>query len=284
MAVTLLDGAYGTALMAKINARGIEDHDPVWAFNLRYPDVVSELAAEYAAAGSEIVQANTFTANRHSVGHFSDYQVADVVREGVLLAKEGVKGTGAKVSVDVGALSMLLKPYGTLTAEECEAIYREQIEPGVKAGADLIFLETFIDLSMMEIAAKAALSYGVPVFCSMTFEKRRRTIMGNSVRQIVKTLEPLGIAAVGMNCSMGPAESLEVIREYHEMTSLPLIFKPNSGKPIVAADGSMTQPYTAEQFVEEVRPALDFVSYVGGCCGSDVSYIRALRREIDSRR
>lgn len=284
MAITLLDGAYGTALMAKVNARGIDEHDPVWSFNMKYPDVVAELAKEYQEAGSEIVQANTFTANRHSVGHFSDYKVADVVTEGVRLAKDAVKGTNCKVSMDVGALSFLLKPYGTLSAEECEEIFREQIEPGVKAGADLIFLETFMDLAMMEIAANVALSYDLPVFCSMTFEKRRRTIMGNSVKQVINKLVPMGISALGMNCSMGPVDSIEVIKEYHELTDIPLIFKPNSGKPIISADGTTTQPYTAQQFVEEVRPVLDYVSYVGGCCGSDVSYIKALRAEIDSRK
>lgn len=283
MAALLLDGAVGTALMAKINARGIEEHDPVWAFNMRYPEVVRELAAEYQQAGADIIQANTFTANRQSVGHFSNYAVTDVVREAMILAKDAVKGTSTKVAAAAGALSTLLKPYGTLTPEECDAIYMEQLEPAIKEGADCIFLLTFMDLAMMKIAAQAALRFGVPVYCSMTFEKRRRTIMGNTVKQVVDTLGPLGVSGVGMNCSLGPAESMEVIREYRELTDMPLFFKPNSGKPVVSSDGTTTQPYTAERFAEEVSPALDFVSFVGGCCGTDVAYTRALRQAIDSR-
>ena len=97
--ITLLDGAVGTSLYAKAAAHGIEEHDPVWVFNLRYPDLVQELCRDYQAAGSTYIMANTFTANRQSVSHFSNYAVADVVTAGVQLARDALQGTGAKVGL-----------------------------------------------------------------------------------------------------------------------------------------------------------------------------------------
>lgn len=279
--ITLLDGAVGTSLYAKAAAHGIEEHDPVWVFNLRYPDLVQELCRDYHDAGSTYIMANTFTANRQSVSHFSNYAVADVVTAGVQLARDALQGTGAKVGLAVGALAQLMKPFGPLEPAEAASIFREQIEPGVRAGANYILLQTFFDLSMMEVAAKIAVEYGIPVYCMMTFEKRRRTIMGNTVKQIIDTLTPLGIQGIGMNCSLGPEESLEVIEEYHKLMALPLMFKPNSGKPILDENGNTTQPYTPRQFADDIVPALSYVDYIGGCCGCDASYIRALRDKLD---
>lgn len=112
--ITLLDGAVGTSLYAKAAAHGIEEHDPVWVFNLRYPDLVQELCRDYHDAGSTYIMANTFTANRQSVSHFSNYAVADVVTAGVQLARDALQGTGAKVGLAVGALAQLMKPFGPL--------------------------------------------------------------------------------------------------------------------------------------------------------------------------
>lgn len=84
-----------------------------------------------------------------------------------------------------------------------------------------------------------------------------------------------------MNCSLGPEESLEVIEEYHKLTALPLMFKTNSGKPILDENGNTTQPYTPQQFADDIVPALSYVDYIGGCCGCDASYIRALRDKLD---
>ena len=101
--------------------------------------------------------------------------------------------------------------------------------------------------------------------------------MGNSVQQVIDTLTPLGIDGIGMNCSLGPDLALPVIREFSKKTDLPLVYKPNAGKPISASNGSSAAEYDSATFVREIEPALEFVSYVGGCCGSNAEYIRALR-------
>lgn len=272
--ITLLDGAVGTSLWEKT-----ENKVPVWRYNIENPAIVSALHREFIDAGAEIILANTFGANAGAVAS-SPYTVHEVVETGVRLAREAAENTGVKVALSVGPLSTLLEPYGDLTEEEAAAIYEEQIGAGMNAGADLILLQTFMDVNMMAIAVRAAKQYSVPVFCAMTFEKVGKTMMGQSVQDVIDTLTPLGVDAVGLNCSLGPDLALPIIREFHERTDLPLLFKPNAGKPILAADGSTSTAYNADVFAEDILPAAEFVRYIGGCCGSNASYIRRLRDRL----
>ncbi len=273
--IILMDGAVGTSLWAKAEAKGIKK-DPVWRYNIEHPEIVAELAAEYAEAGAEIVLANTFGANGPAVKRSSDYTAPQVCSAAVKIAKEALRGTGAKIALSAGPLTALMEPYGDMTEEEAGEVFYEMLEAGVKEGPDLILLQTFMDLAMMRVAAAEAKKFGVPVFCALTFEKRGKTMMGNSVEDMIGELEPLGVDAVGMNCSLGPDLALPIIREFAEKTTLPLIFKPNAGKPILAADGTTATAYSAKAFADEVMPALDIADYVGGCCGSDPLYIREL--------
>lgn len=274
--IILLDGAGGTCLWNLAESLGYAK-DPVWKYNMEHPDIVKQVAADYVAAGSQIILANTFGANGPAVKRSSDYSVDEVVRAGVRLAKEAAFGTDVKIALDIGPLTMLMEPYGDLTEEEAEEIFREQIGAGMKEHPDLILLETFLDLEMLKVAARVAKSYDVPVFCTMTFEGRGRTMMGNRVEDIAEELEELGVDAIGLNCSQGPETAIPVILEFAEHTDLPLIFKPNAGKPVLAEDGSVISPYDAAAFVRDVQPALGKVTYLGGCCGSSPDYIRALK-------
>lgn len=278
--VFLMDGAAGTTLWHLADAAGIP-REPVWKYNIEHPELVRELHRRYIDAGSQLIQANTFGANGPVVTKSSPYTVEQVVSAGVRLAKEAVQGTDVIVGLSFGPLSVLLEPFGDLEEDECDAIYTEMIDAGVAAGADCVILEAFMDVEMMRIAAQAAKRHNVPVLCSMTFEGGGRTMMGNTVQQIVDTLTPLSINAIGMNCSLGPAEAMTVIRQFHEATDLPLFFKPNSGKPVITPDGQEIAPYTEEHFAQEVAPALEFVRYIGGCCGCDDTYIRALKRLME---
>ena len=279
--VILLDGAGGTTLWNMAEEKGYAK-DPVWKYNVEHPELVKRLAELYIEAGSQIIYTNTFGANGPSVARSSDYSVAEVVSSGVRIAKEAAAGTGVKVALDVGPLSLLMEPYGDLTEEEAEEIFREQIGAGMTEHPDLIVLETFMDLEMMKVAAFVAKGYDVPVLCTMTFEARGRTMMGNRVEDIVEELSELGVDGVGINCSLGPVDALAIIREFAEHTDLPLVFKPNAGKPVLAEDGSVVSPYSANDFAEDVAPVLDLVTYLGGCCGSSPEYIRVLRDKLNS--
>ena len=272
--LVLLDGAAGTTLWALAEQAGVEKTAP-WKYNIEHPELVRALYRQYIDAGCAMIQCNTFDANGPSVRRASAYTPGEVIAAAVKLAKEETAGTDVGVYLSFGPLAQLLEPYGNLKKTQVTEIYSEMAEAGVAAGADAIMLETFMDVEMMRLAAESCLGRGVPVLCSMTFAKRRRTMMGDTVEKIVRTLEPLGIAAIGMNCSAGPVEALEIIREFREKTELPLYFKPNSG---------MGETYSAEQFALEVAPALEFVKYIGGCCGTDASYIRRLKEEIGKNR
>ena len=264
----LLDGSAGTALWAMAEAAGVE-RKSVWMYNIEHPEFVLELHRRYVEAGCRMIQANTFSINRQSVARESAYSVEEVVTAAVRLAKQATEGTGVQVYATFGPLLQLMEPYGRLSEAEVYDIYSELAETALREGADLIVLETFMDIRMMEVAARAAKRFGKPVICSMTFERRHRTMMGDTVKKIVETLEPLGIDGVGMNCSAGPVEALGIIKEFSQLTKLPLYFKPNAG---------MGENYSAKQFAQEIDPALPLVSFVGGCCGCDEEYIKEIRK------
>ena len=277
--ITLLDGPVGTALWNKAERDGFKK-DPVWKYNVEHPEIVAELVREYAEAGSEIILTNTFGANPPAVKHASSFDAKDVIREGVWITKAALTGTGIRTAFALGPLSQLLEPYGDLEEGECREIYREILAAGAAEQPDFIYLMTFMDLEMLRIAAEEAKRFDIPLFCSLTFEKRGRTIMGNSVDQMIEELEPLGLAGIGMNCSIGPDLAVPVMRQFVGKTDIPLVFKPNAGKPILAADGTAAASYDAKVFADDIMPALEFVDYVGSCCGGDPSYIREIRSRL----
>ena len=277
--ITLMDGAVGTTLWGIAEANGVKK-EPVWKYNVEHPEFVEELTKRYVDAGCEIILANTFGANGPAVKRSSPYTAAEVVAAGVKAAKKVLDGTGVKLCLSLGPLMQLLEPYGDMEEDECAEIYREMLDAGVGAGADMILIQTFMDLEMMRVATVEAKKYGLPVMCSMTFEKSGKTMFGNSVQDTIDTLAPLGIDAIGLNCSLGPDLALPIIREFAEKTDLPIVFKPNAGKPIMSDDGTTSTEYSAEQFAEDIKPALEFVSYIGGCCGSDAEYIKEIKKLI----
>ena len=271
--IVLLDGAMGTKLWEKA-----ADKVPVWRYNIENPPIVSEVTREYVAAGSQVVQANTFGANRYAVQN-SGYSAAQVVAAGVRLAKEAAQGQ-AKVALSVGPLPVLMEPYGDLTEEEAADVFDEQIAPGVAEGADLIAFETFMDADMLRVAVEAAARHNLPILATMTFTEVGKTIMGHSVERFVEAMEGLPVTAVGINCSLGPEKAVPVIASFGQYTDLPLIFKPNAGKP-VTENGQTRVEYDVDTFVADCLPALEYnVKYIGGCCGSSPDYIRALRGKI----
>ncbi len=278
--ILLLDGAQGTRLWELAEKAGVK-RESVWKYNIEHPELVAAVCREYAEAGSQIICANTFSANRPSVKRESSYTVADVVRAGVEIAKKTLAGTDVRVALDIGPLPELLEPYGDLEEDEAAEIFDEMLAAGVEAGANLIFFETFMDMEMMRVAAETAKKYALPIVCSLSFEKSGRTMMGNRVEDVVETLAPLGIDAIGLNCSLGPDQAVPVIRAFRACTDLPLFFKPNAGLPL---PGQLTAGETPETFAAEVEPVLDIVSYVGGCCGTNPDFIREIAKKIAKRK
>ncbi len=274
--IYLLDGANGTCLWAKTGDKG-----PVWRYNKLFPDKVVELAGEFIDAGSDFVLSNTFSANRPSVEPF-DFSVEEIVREGVILAKEAAKDR-ARVLLDIGPLTGLLIPFGKIAKEEARETFAEMLKYGAMEKPDGIFLETFMDLEMLKIAAEEASKYDLPLLLSMSFTKYNpkkggRTMFGNNPAQIAKTLAPFEPEAIGLNCSEGPEETLPIIKEFAEVTDLPLIYKPNAGMPKVEGGSEVD----FDDFAREVSKAAEIptLKYIGGCCGSSPKYIEALAKML----
>ncbi len=267
MAITFLDGAIGSILIEK-------GGDTVSLLNSTDVATVAQLHKSYIAAGADIICTNTFSANKYSK---LNHSFIDVITAGVLIAKDVTDGR-ASVAFDVGPLSELLEPYGDLTEEDCAHQYCEILAAGVTQCPDYIFFETFMDLNMLEIAVKQATAYGLPIMCSMSFTKVGKTIMGDSVQQMVERLSQYPLAAIGLNCSMEPANSLPVAKEFRKYTDLPIIFKPNAGPPQLSKDGVSYEE--AELFVSEFDgiEALGNV-LIGGCCGSTPKHIELLTQK-----
>ena len=191
--VVIMDGAVGTSLWEKAT-----DKVPVWRYNIENPKIVRELQEEYVQAGADIVLADTFAANGAEVARCSSYTVEQVVSTAVRIAKDTVNGR-AKVGLAIGPLTGLLKPYGKISHEEAKAMFEEQIGSGMQEGPDVIYIQTFMDLEMLKIAAEAASHYDVPLLCSMSFmganksgkrAKVSHTMMGNTCKDIVEGLKP----------------------------------------------------------------------------------------------
>ena len=285
--ITLLDGAVGTSLWERTG-----DHSPVWTFNINRTEAVKEQAKVFMRVGAKIILTNTFGANGPAVKASSSLDVAEVLAAGVRLAKEALAeekaaaGDGryddVKICFAIGPLSTMLEPWGELSYDECRAEYARIIAAGMSEKPDMIELMTFMDLDMLKIGVEEALKYGVPVWASLTVTEFGRTMMGNGVDDIVAALEPMGVSALGLNCSLGPDKAVPILKEFAQKTSLPLLFKPNAGIPIMSDCGCEAHPCTPDNFAKAFVPAFEYASYVGGCCGTSEAYLTALRKELDA--
>ena len=250
-------------------------------YNLLHPEIVTDIHRQYLQAGARVVLANTFGANAHKLAG-SGVVPEEAIAAGVRCAKKAAKAfDGAYVGLDIGPIGELLFPMGQLAFDEAYELFAEQVEAGVKAGADAIFIETMTDLYEAKAAVLAAKEHSsLPVFCTMSFEKDHRTFTGCQLSAMALTLSGLGVDGLGMNCSVGPVEMLEMAEEILRYTDLPLIIKPNAGLPEIV-DGRTRYSITREEFVEAMQALVRRgAAMVGGCCGTDPGYIRALAEAV----
>ena len=271
--IILLDGGMGTMLQAAGLPLG--ELPEVW--NITHPEAVVSIQRHYAEAGSQIIFANTFGANRYKTAA-SGYSVEALISAGIRCAREAA-GPDRKVALDVGPIGQLLEPLGPLSFEDACETYRQMMIAGEKAGADLIIFETMSDLQELRAGVLAAReNTRLPVWASMPFEASGRTFLGVTVPAMALTLTGLGVAAVGFNCSLGPQELLPLVRELRSWTHLPLILKPNAGLPDPATGAYRLSP---EDFVQGMLEALPYgVQMVGGCCGTTPEFIRLLNSRL----
>ena len=268
----LLDGGMGTMLQAaglKLGARPEE-------LNITDPALIEGIHGQYAAAGSRIVNANTFGASAHKLAG-SAYTLEQVITAGIENCKRACAPYGALTALDVGPLGELLEPSGTLAFEDAVAEYARIVKAGEAAGADLIFFETYTDLYELKAALLAAKeNTHLPILASMSFEAGGRTFTGCTVESFAATAHGLGADAVGINCSLGPKEIFPMAKRLAEAVpgNFPVFVKPNAGLP--RADGS-GYDITPQLFALQMKPYRELHLFAaGGCCGTTPEFIKLL--------
>ena len=268
----LLDGGMGTMLQAsglKLGARPEE-------LNIENPALIESIHGMYAAAGSRIVNANTFGASAHKLAD-SKYSLEEIIAAGIGCCKRACAPYGALTALDVGPLGELLEPSGTLAFEDALNEYARIVRAGVSAGADLIFFETFTDLYELKAALLAAKENStLPVLASMSFEAGGRAFTGCTVESFGVTARGLGADAVGINCSLGPKEIFPMAKRLTEALpgDFPVFVKPNAGLP--RADGS-GYDITPQIYAIQMKPYRELGLFAaGGCCGTTPEFIKLL--------
>jgi 5-methyltetrahydrofolate--homocysteine methyltransferase len=277
----LFDGALGTELMARGLPIGMAPE--IW--NVERPELVREVHAAYFAAGADVVSTNSFGASLLKLAaHGLEGQAYELNHAAARLAREAAPA-GRYVAGSVGPTGKFLKPQGPCTEPELEAAFADQVRGLAAGGVDVIIVETQYDLREALAAVRGARSVSaLPIFVTMTFNARPRgyfTLMGDTVARSAAELERAGAAAFGANCTLASDQMAGCIRACREATGLPLIAQANAGQPVVGDGGRITFTQTLEDYVRFIPDIVRAgAAFVGGCCGTDPSFIRAMARIV----
>ena len=272
------DGAMGTMLQS----RGLKLREVPELLNLTQPELIRSVHREYLNAGADFITANTFGANRFKLAN-SGHSVSEIINAGLTLVREITQGTSALTVLDIGSTGRVMYPSGDASFDEIYDAVAEMVIAG-KNLSDVILLETFTDLHELKAAALAARENSdLPIFATMSFEESGRTFFGASVEAMTATFEGLGIDALGVNCSLGPAQLLPIVERFCKCSHIPVMVQPNAGLPVMR-DGVSHYDVTPEDFAEISVKFADFgVNILGGCCGTTPEHIALMKRSVMSK-
>jgi homocysteine S-methyltransferase len=278
------DGAMGTLL----HQHGVPISTCFDELNLTHPEQVERIHRDYLEAGSELIETNTFGANRYKLGkHGLEGKVAEINRAAVELAKRVISASGkdAYLAGSVGPLGMRMKPMGRIKPEEARAAFGEQIKALAEAGVDVILMETFSDpKELLEaLAAAREVSPDLPVVCQMTYGQDDRTLLGDLPTQVARQLHEAGADVIGVNCGGGPQQLSRILQAMRQAVPEAVVSAmPNAGFPESVGERTM-YPATEEYFADY---ALTFkaigAKMIGGCCGTTPEHIKAMRQALDN--
>ena len=273
------DGSWGT----QMQARGLKRGECPDSWNLSHPEQVIEVARQYVDAGSQIILTNTFGGSRLSLEKYKlGHKAVEINMAGVRISKKAA-GEHAYVFASIGPSGKMLITRET-TEEELQNAFEEQANAQVSAGADGIIVETMIDIVEAGIAANAAKQTGLPVIVSMVFdsgEHRDRTMMGNTPEEFVAEIAKIGVDGIGANCGQGIEAFLPICTRMRQATDLPIWMKPNAGLPEVVDDKAVFRT-TAQEFAQYIPDLIQAgANFIGGCCGSDREFVKAIRELVD---
>jgi methionine synthase / methylenetetrahydrofolate reductase (NADH) len=275
--VLVCDGAMGTMLYS----RGVFINKSFDAMNLTQPDLVEDVHREYVHAGADVLETNTFGANRIKLGSFG---LADKLKEiniaGVRIARRAA-GDRAYVAGSIGPLGIRIEPWGKTGVDEARDYFREQAQALIEGGVDLFILETFRDLNEIGAAIDAVRSVSeLPIVAQMTTEEDGNTQDGTPPEQFAPELEKRGATIIGVNCAVGPAPMLETIERMEAVTHLNLSAQPNAGKPrdVEGRNIYLCSPEYMASYAR--RFILHNVRLVGGCCGTTPEHIKQIKAAV----
>ena len=276
--IIYLDGATGSNLVKAGMPSGVCPEQ--WI--LEHREVMLQLQKEYVQAGTNILYAPTFTANRVKLAEYHlEKNMSSMIHDLVAISKEAATDTPGHPVYVAGDITMTgeqLRPMGKMELEDLIAIYKEQILCLVDAGADLLVVETMMSLAETRAALIAAKEVcDLPVIATLTFEADGRTLFGTDAKTAAVVLESLGASAIGANCSTGPAQMEGIISDMVSVTMIPIIAKPNAGLPFLDENGTTCYNMEAEEFTEEMQVLVNVgATILGGCCGTTPEFIRQL--------
>ncbi len=272
----ILDGATGSNMIKAGMPRGTCAEK--WI--LEHPQAILDLQRAYVEAGSQIVLAPTFGANRialamHGLSEFQKEYNTRLLN----LSKEAVEGR-AYVAGDLSTGGRILGSSEEATYEEALERYKEQMSYLAEAGADLLIVETMINIEETVAALEAAQQVcDLPVLCSMTVEADGSIYSGGSAFSAMETLQEVGADAVGVNCSVGPDQLISIVSGLKKIASVPVIAKPNAGMPLITETGEAIYNMSAQEFAKHMKTLVEAgAGVIGGCCGTTPEYIRELCR------
>jgi homocysteine S-methyltransferase len=279
--VLLADGAFGTLLFS----RGIPQNACIESLVLDQPDVIRRVHEDYIAAGADIIETNTFGANRFRlVRHGLDRKVRDINFKAARLARDAreIHGHPVFIAGAIGPTGRMLASVGDVRPEEVRAALREQAEALLEGGVDLVILETFPDIAELREAILAVKECcDLPVVAQATFQRDGRTYGGEPPDEVANVAGMLGADVAGINCGLGPQSALEVIDQMSANTSIRLSAMPNAGLPRFM-DGRLVYPSTPDYFAEYTKKlVLAGANIVGGCCGTTPEHTAAMREALN---
>ena len=280
--ILYLDGATGSNLVKAGMPSGVCPEQ--WI--LEHQDVMLQLQKDYVQAGTNILYAPTFTANRVKLAEYHlEKNMTSMIRDLVAISKKAAESPPGHPVYVAGDLTMTgeqLKPMGKMELETLIDIYKEQILCLVDAGADLLVVETMMSLAETRAALIAAKEVcDLPVIATLTFEADGRTLFGTDAKTAAIVLESLGASAIGANCSTGPAQMESIISEMVSHTRIPVIAKPNAGLPFLDENGTTCYNMEAEEFAEEMEVLVNAgATILGGCCGTTPEFIRQIHERF----
>ena len=265
------DGGMGTLLQAK----GLKPGELPEIWNITHPDIIKDIHLAYLNAGSNIITSNTFGANCLKFDNLEEIISSAIVNAKNAIAEFDGDKDRCFVALDMGPLGKMLEPLGDMKFEDAVSVFKETAVLGEKYGADLVIIETMNDSYETKAAVLACKeNTNLPIIVSNVFDENKKLMTGADPMAMIAMLEGLGADAIGMNCSLGPKQMMEVAKDYVKYASIPVAVSPNAGMPRTE-NGKTVFDVSADKFSDIMKEiALMGVSVLGGCCGTTPEYIK----------